>query len=151
MPKEFKRIDRINKEIGRQLAGIVHQQMADARAKLVAVTHVSTSKDMGIAKIYVTAIVEPNQQGALIKALNANKAKFRMALSKILQMRYTPDLHFLYDDTVARYEEVSDLIEQAKRRNAAIDIIDPADRDSNSNSNSELSNNKDEDKGALRS
>ena len=142
MPKEFKRIDRINKEIGRQLAGIIHQQMDEARVKLVSVTHVSTSKDMGISKIYVTAMVEPSEQAALIKALNSHRVQFRMALSKILQMRYTPELHFLYDDTIARYEEVSDLIAQARRRNEV--VVDDESRDSNTNTNSNSASNADE-------
>ena len=56
MPREFSRSDRVADFIKREIALLIQRELRDPRLKNVNVNAVSVTRDMSIAKIYVTIL-----------------------------------------------------------------------------------------------
>lgn len=112
MPKEFSRLDRAAQVIQRELSRILQHEAKDPRLpSFISVTAVKVSKDFAYAKVYVTALIEEQKHQSMIEILNKMSGYLRTALSKEVLLRVTPELHFVYDES----------IEYASHLNAAID------------------------------
>lgn len=115
MPREFKRSDRIADAIQRSLAQIIQMEVRDPRLGMVNVNAVSVTKDLSVAKVYVTFVGDdsPAEDKEKVEVLN-NAANFiRTLLSKDLNIRTTPRLTFMYDKSVVHGQQLSDLIARA--------------------------------------
>lgn len=76
----------------------------------VTITKVSMSADLGMASVYVSAIMV-EEKSKLLAQLNDNKSEIRGLLgSKIgKQVRAIPDISFYLDDTLDRAAKIEDL------------------------------------------
>lgn len=76
----------------------------------VTITKVSMSADLGMASVYVSAIMV-EEKSKLLAQLNDNKSEIRGLLgSKIgKQVRAIPDISFYLDDTMDRAAKIEDL------------------------------------------
>ncbi len=115
MPREFKRSDRVSDAIQRSLALIIQQEMRDPRLGMVNVNSVSVSKDMAIAKVYVTLVGESDEERgeAVAKVLNNAASYMRNLVARDLTIRTTPKLQFFYDKSTIASQELSSLIDRA--------------------------------------
>lgn len=101
--KEFSRTTRYEKAIQRCLATLLLKEARDPRLKFVSITRVNVSKDLSSARIYVSSMQlgeTPADPAVLVKVLDAAKGYFSTTIAKELQMRITPELHFVYDPTL---------------------------------------------------
>ncbi|AZC16269.1 MULTISPECIES: 30S ribosome-binding factor RbfA [Pseudomonas] len=115
MAKEYSRTQRIGDQMQRELAQLIRREVKDPRVGLVTITAVDVSRDVGHAKIYITVM---GQEGAesiaqSIKVLNSAAGFLRMQLAREMKLRSVPQLHFHYDESVARGAHLSALIERA--------------------------------------
>lgn len=114
MPKSFSRLDRAAQVIQRELSLILQREAKDPRLpKFISITAVKVAKDFAHAKIYVTGFVEGDAQKAMLDVLNGMSGYLRTALSKVVLLRMTPDLHFDYDESVGYAAHLSQAIDQA--------------------------------------
>ena len=115
MPKEYSRTERVGDAIQRELAQVIRNEIRDPRIGMVSVNAVQVSKDLSIAKVYVTFVdnpkgVEPQER---VDILSKASGFLRTAISHEIRMRAVPQLNFLFDETVYKALEISDLIDQA--------------------------------------
>ncbi len=115
MPREFSRIDRVADFIKRELALQIQNEMRDPRARFVTVTDVEVSRDLAHANVYVTVVDQPSLEARqeILHVLSGAAGFLRGKLSRISQMRTTPELHFFYDESSERGAHLSQLIDQA--------------------------------------
>lgn len=115
MPKEFSRAERVSDAIQRELSQVIRDQIRDPRVGMVSVNAVDVSKDLSVAKVYVTFVDNPkNAQPAERVAVLQKAAGFlRTEVSHEIRMRSVPQLRFLFDETVYKALEISELIDQA--------------------------------------
>jgi ribosome-binding factor A len=101
------RVERINELIRRELVTLLKNETKDPRLQSVNVTDVLASRDLSSAKVFYT-VAESEQiivESLLIKA----SGFFRSRLSKVLDLRHTPALRFIFDpapNTGARIEDL---------------------------------------------
>lgn len=115
-PKAFVRADRVADLIQRILATKL-LEMGDARFKLVTITSVQLSKDFSYAKIYVTILLDEEEEiKSLIKALNHAAKYLRRELGAAIKIRLTPELKFIYDESTATGFKLSSLIHDAMKK-----------------------------------
>lgn len=127
------RLQRVADQIQRELALLIQLEVNDPRVGMVSVTGVKVSRDLAHADVYVTVMgsvdgvsglapgVMLDKAGALdrleveesIKALNAASGYLRTLLAKRTSLRTTPKLIFHYDQSVARGQYLSSLIDKA--------------------------------------
>ncbi len=112
--KEFDRTERIGAEMRRELAAILRDEVRDPRLRQVTIQEVRVSRDLSWAKVYFTCF--PLDEGSQEQArlLNGRLASFlRAQLSRRIRLRIIPQLHFEHDESIARGEHLSSLIDGA--------------------------------------
>ena len=72
MPREFGRNDRVASQIQRELAGILQTEIDDPRLGFITVNAVKVTRDLSVAKVYVTAIEQKtaSAQSTLLDTLS---------------------------------------------------------------------------------
>lgn len=115
MAREFARTDRIADAIQRILATTITQEIRDPRVGMVNVNDVTVTRDMAHAKIYVTFVDREDKQECedAAHALNHASGFLRGIVAKELDIRVTPKLHFIYDETSVKGQQLSNLIDRA--------------------------------------
>ena len=104
------RIHRINEEVQRELASLL-RTVKDPRVKdtMLSITHVDTTTDLRYAKIYVSALDKTQEKEAL-KGLKSAAGYLRRELGAALQLRYTPELQFEADDSIAHGTHILEVL-----------------------------------------
>ena len=94
------RIGRINEEIQRELSTLL-RTLKDPRLQggLLTVTHVDTTSDLRWCKVYVSAL-DKSQEKEMLKGLKSAAGYLRRELGAAVQLRYTPQLEFIADDSI---------------------------------------------------
>ncbi|GLS26871.1 30S ribosome-binding factor RbfA [Marinibactrum halimedae] len=115
MAKDFNRTDRISDAMQRILAQAMQQEIRDPRIGMVNINDVSVTRDLSLAKVYVTFVGKESDLEChqAEKALNKASGFLRSIVAKELDLRITPRLQFLYDKTSIRGQELSSLIDRA--------------------------------------
>jgi len=111
MPKEFSRSRRVGEQMQRELAELIRDEVKDPRVGMVTVSGVEVSKDLAHAKVWFTVLGSEPQESAA--GLNRAAGFLRSQLSRRMMLRSVPLLHFQYDDSVVRGNELSSLIDEA--------------------------------------
>ena len=112
--KEYDRTERIASALRRELAEIIRDEVKDPRLKLLTLQEVRVSRDLSHAKVYFTCF--PVDQGGDEQArlLNGRLAGFlRRQLAQRARLRTVPQLKFVHDESIARGEHLSHLIDEA--------------------------------------
>lgn len=115
MAREFTRADRVADAVKRILATLIQQEINDPRVGMVNVNDVVVSRDLAIAKAYITFIGRDDDTQCAEGTVVLNKASgyLRSLLAKKLSLRTTPKLQFFYDKTPIRGQALSSLIDRA--------------------------------------
>ena len=77
-------------------------------------TDVECSKDIRIAKIYYIPTGMKNSE-AIEKAVNSRKKEIRKYLGRKIQLKYTPELRFIEDNSFDAFEKTSELLEKLSK------------------------------------
>ena len=125
------RIGRINEEIQRELADQL-RRLKDPRVSqggMVSITRVDTTSDLRYARVYISALNCADEKG-LMKGLKSAAGYLRHELGQAIDLRYTPELQFFMDDSIAHGAHILDLLNHVKPTNPAnADIVLPEDRE----------------------
>ena len=95
------RINRINEEIRKELAALF-RELKDPRISsgLVSITRVDTTGDLRYARVYVSAL-DKETEPQVMKGLRSASGFLRREIGHRLNLRYTPELQFIADDSIA--------------------------------------------------
>ena len=77
------------------------REIKDPRVQqgMISVTRVETTGDLRYAKIYVSAL-DKSKEKDILKGLKSASGFLRRELGHALQLRYTPELQFVADDSI---------------------------------------------------
>ena len=110
------RIGRINEEIQRELANQI-RTLKDPRVSgtgMVSITRVDTTGDLRYARIYVSCLNKENEKD-VIKGLKSAAGYLRRELGHALQLRYTPELQFIADDSILQGAHILEVLRDPNR------------------------------------
>ena len=105
------RIGRINEEIQRELASLI-RTVKDPRvsdAGMVSVTAVETTPDLKYAKIYIS-VLDKSVSAQALKGLKSASGYLRRELGRALNLRNTPELTFVRDDSIDKGAHILDML-----------------------------------------
>lgn len=114
------RINRINDEIQRELAGQL-RNLKDPRVSgtgMVSITRVDTTGDLRYARVYVS-VLDKSQEKDVLKGLKSASGFLRRELGRALQLRYTPELQFIGDDSIQHGAHILEVLRQVERAEEA--------------------------------
>ena len=121
------RINRINEDIQRELASLI-RMVKDPRVHgLISITRVDTTTDLRYCRVYVS-VLDHSDVKEVVKGLKSAGGYLRRELSRVLQLRYTPELLFERDDSIDKGAHILSLlrdpevVKPANPANAHIDL-----------------------------
>ena len=116
MPKEFNRTRRVGEQMQRELAQLIQQEIKDPRLGMVTVSGVEVTRDLSIARVFVSALGEEEHPEKVITILEKASGFLRHELGKRMTMRTVPALRFQFDQSISRGNRLSSLIDEAIAR-----------------------------------
>ncbi len=117
MAREFGRSDRVASQIQKELAQVFQRDMDDSRLGFVTVNEVEVSKDLAMAKIYITVLnCDEDDRAGQVELLNEMAPMVRHHLAKRMRLRHISELRFIYDDSFDTGMRVSQLLQEAKEQ-----------------------------------
>ena len=106
------RLVRINQllqqEVAEQLYRIVNDENFDMSA--VTVTHVVTTSDLRHARVFVSIRGDDETQKKMLRQLISHRHEVQAAIAKDVVMKYTPQVSFELDKSIAKGDHVLKLI-----------------------------------------
>lgn len=113
---DIDRARRVGELIQRELAMLINSEISDPRIGLVTLTDVKVTRDLKQARVFVTELTNKSDHGELIDALNSASGYLKRLLSRNLDLRTTPKLQFIYDNSLERGFRLSALIDEARKK-----------------------------------
>ena len=93
------RIDRINEEIQRELASLIPTVKDPRVTGMISVMAVDTTTDLRYAKVFIS-ILDKSDEQQVMRGLKSASGWLRRELGHRLQLRYTPELSFVLDESI---------------------------------------------------
>ena len=118
MGKGFRK-DRLASEIVKETSKIILYELRDPRKGFVTVTRAKVSDDYRYAKIYVSIMGTPKQKKLVLGGLRHAQGFVQKELTRRIQMRSFPEIHFEIDDSIEKSFKVTNVIDQLARERKA--------------------------------
>jgi len=113
MAKDLSRVFRVADQIQRELATLIQNEIGDPRLRLVTLTGVEVTRDYSHAKVFFSVLGEAENVQSAKEGLEHANGFLRSQLARKIKLRVTPQLHFLYDESIERGVRLSKLIDEA--------------------------------------
>ena len=93
---------RINEEVMRELSNIIRGEIKDPRINpMTSVVAVEVAPDLKTAKAYISVLGDEKSQKETIAGLRSAEGFIRRSLAKTINLRNTPDIRFILDQSIA--------------------------------------------------
>ncbi len=111
-----KRIERVNQLIKEEISTVLQRELKDPRIGFITVTDVEVTKDLSLAKVYVSVFGSEGEWRASLAALESAKGFIRKWLQHHLKLRVIPSLLFRPDRSMAQAAHIQGLLAELKAR-----------------------------------
>ncbi len=105
------KIERYNDLFVKEISSILQTEVKDQNIRYVTITDVSITNDLSFAKVYYT-IRNREYLDVTQKSLERAKSFIRKKLSERVEIRHTPELQFLYDESIEYGEKIEKILDQ---------------------------------------
>ncbi|HWO99815.1 MAG TPA: 30S ribosome-binding factor RbfA [Methylococcus sp.] len=102
MPREYSRSDRVAAQIQREAAEFLRTGIDAPELGMITVSDVEVSRDLAVAKIYVTFFGSSLEVDAALKRLSQFAPRLRQELGRRLRIRILPEIRFHHDESLER-------------------------------------------------
>jgi ribosome-binding factor A len=110
------RIERVNALIRKEITELILNELKDPRLdEFISITQVITTPDLKSAKIFVSSISGQAEEAKILKVLNAAAGFLRTGLAQKARLRYTPELHFVWDSSIEHGDKILRLIDEVSK------------------------------------
>ncbi len=109
---ERKRSTRVADAIRMELSVLFLQKVRDQKLCDVTVTGVTMTDDLKSANVLYTVPGSEKKQKKVAEALKRATGFVRSHLARVLNMRYTPSLQFIYDMKAEKVQEMEELFQE---------------------------------------
>ena len=103
------RMGRINEEIQRELASLIPSVKDPRVTGMISVTAVYTTPDLKFAKVYVS-VLDKGDCDQVVKGLKSAAGWLRRELGRSLNLRNTPELTFIRDDSIDQGAHILEML-----------------------------------------
>jgi ribosome-binding factor A len=111
--KSFARKDRVCEQIRRELAELMRTELKDPRVGMISITEVEVTADYAHAKVFFSILAGSEHLPEVMTGLQKASGFLRRELGKRISIHMTPQLHFVFDQSLERGAELSRLIQEA--------------------------------------
>ena len=107
---------RINGEVQRELADIIRGEIKDPRINpMTSVVSVEVAPDLKSCKAYISVLGDDESAADTLAGLNSAKGFIKNRLAKTINLRNTPDITFVMDQSIAYGVNMSKKIDEVTK------------------------------------
>ncbi len=118
MRKNSIKMTRINNEVHKELSNIIRSEIKDPRINpMTSVVSVDVAPDLKICKAYISVLGDKESQENTIKGLKSAEGFIRSQLAKTANLRNTPQIIFILDQSIEYGVNMSHLIDEVNKNN----------------------------------
>ena len=104
---------RINSEVQRELANIIRGEIKDPRIHpMTSVVTAEVAPDLKTCKAYISVLGDQEAQKKTLEGLNSAVGYIRRQLARNLNLRNTPEIRFIMDQSIEYGVHMSRLIDE---------------------------------------
>lgn len=109
---------RINEEVLRELSNIIRGDIKDPRIHpMTSVVSVEVAPDLKTCKAYISILGDEKAREDTIKGLKSAEGYIRTKLAKNINLRNTPEIRFILDQSIEYGVNMSKKIDEVNGRN----------------------------------
>lgn len=105
------KIAKISESIERIISEILYEETRDELLKTITITGSKVSSDLSYAKIYFTSLSDLDKK-TLEKEVNEAAPFIRGHVAEKLDLRHTPKLEFVFDDSIEYGNRIEKIIKE---------------------------------------
>jgi len=109
------KIDRIASNLVKEVSYILMTEVKDKDIKFVTITDCKLTNDLSYAKLYYT-VLDDSRKEETAKALKNARGFVRSKLYDRVDIRYIPELDFVYDESIAYGKNIENIIEEIHQK-----------------------------------
>lgn len=107
---------RVNDEVMRELSNIIRGEVKDPRINpFTSVVAVEVAPDLKTAKAYISVLGDEKSQADTIAGLKSAEGYIRSRLAKSINLRNTPEIKFILDQSIEYGINMSHKIDEAMK------------------------------------
>ncbi|MDO5522191.1 MAG: 30S ribosome-binding factor RbfA [bacterium] len=111
---------RINGEVQKELSRIIRQEIKDPRIHpMTSVVSVEVAPDLKHAKVYISVLGNAEECKSTEEGLRKAAPYMRSLLAKSINLRNTPELHFVMDQSIEYGVNMSKMIDEVNKNNSS--------------------------------
>jgi len=116
MRKKSIKNTRINMEVQRELSDIIRTEIKDPRINpLTSVVSVDVTPDLKICKAYISVLGDEESQKDTLAGLKSAEGYIRKKLAASINLRNTPEIIFIIDQSIEYGVNMSKLIDEVNK------------------------------------
>ncbi|MCI6165006.1 MAG: 30S ribosome-binding factor RbfA [Lachnospira sp.] len=113
MRKNSVKNTRINGEVLKELSNIIRSEIKDPRINpMTSVVSVEVAPDLKTCKAYISVLGDEQSQQDTIKGLKSAEGYIRRELARTVNLRNTPEIKFILDQSIEYGVNMSKLIDE---------------------------------------
>lgn len=113
MRKDSVKNIRINEEVMRELSNIIRSEVKDPRiSPVTSVVSVEVAPDLKTCKAYISVLGDDEAAKKTLEGLKSSAGFIRRELAHRVNLRNTPEIKFIMDQSIAYAAKMSKLIDE---------------------------------------
>ena len=109
---------RVNTEVQHELSNIIRKVKDPRVAPWTSVVSVEVAPDLKTCKAYISVLGSKEAKEATIKGLSSAEGYIRRQLARTLNLRNTPEIRFILDESIEYGVTMSKLIDDVTKKDA---------------------------------
>ncbi len=108
---------RLNEEVMKELSNIIRNEIKDPRIHpLTSVSQVEVAPDLKTCKAYISVLGDEKEKNDTITGLKSAAGYARKCLAQSMNLRNTPEIRFILDESIEYGINMSRKIDELKRK-----------------------------------
>lgn len=105
------KIERLNDQFQKEISMILQTEIKDQDIHFVTITGCEITNDLSFCKVYFT-VLDDSKKDTTLQALKGAASFIRGELSRRIEIRHTPELKFIYDESIEYGNKIEKIIEK---------------------------------------
>lgn len=105
------KIERLNDQFQKEISYILQTEIKDSDIHFVTITGCEITNDLSFCKVYFTVLDDDKKESTLL-ALGKASSYIRGILSQRIEIRHTPELKFIYDESIEYGNKIEKIIDK---------------------------------------
>ena len=120
-----RRVDRVNEQLRTEISHLIAREIKDPRvAGVISITEVIASNDLRSARVYVSVMGSQADRQLALEGIQSAASFLRRELRERVNLRHTPHLTFMLDDSIQEGDRVLRLMDGFTPEEFAADYLE---------------------------